>query len=210
MQPYKTIMKRGFDEFIVQKSRFIGYGAPAENEEGALAFLAEIRTRHKDASHNCYAYIIGANGGIMRYSDDGEPGGTAGLPIIETLKSAAVTNLCVVVTRYFGGILLGAGGLARAYAQGAASALRACEVGVMHPTGQYLMEVPYPLFGKLEHYLHSAPVRVEEKRFLDSVTLTLAIRMADAEGVEREIAELFNGQLELLLAEEGYMAWREG
>jgi hypothetical protein len=125
LKPYKTLLKAADGEFIVNKSRFIGYGCPCETEEEALAFLASIRTKHKDATHNCYAYIIGPNMGIMRYSDDGEPGGTAGMPIIEVMKARGVTNCAVVVTRYFGGILLGAGGLVRAYSQGAATALNA-------------------------------------------------------------------------------------
>ena len=107
--PYKTLMKRASDSFIVNKSRFIGHGAPVESEEEALGFLAEMRREYQDASHNCYAYIIGTNMGIMRYNDDGEPGGTAGMPIIEVLKARGVTNCCVVVTRYFGGVLLGDG-----------------------------------------------------------------------------------------------------
>ena len=99
LQTYKTLLRRGSEEFIINKSRFIGYGAPAQTEREALDFLAEVRSAHKDASHNCYAYIIGANMGIMRYSDDGEPGGTAGMPIIEVMKARGVTNCCVVVTR---------------------------------------------------------------------------------------------------------------
>ena len=118
MKPYKTVRQAASDEFIINKSRFIGYASPAEAEEEALAFLQSIRQKHKDANHNCYAYVIGLNAGIMRYNDDGEPGGTAGLPIMEVLKARGVVNVCVVVTRYFGGILLGAGGLVRAYTQG--------------------------------------------------------------------------------------------
>ena len=134
MKPYKTLVSRADAEFIINKSRFIGHGKPVETEEEALAFLAEMRETYKDATHNCYAYIVGANMGVMRYSDDGEPGGTAGMPIIEVLKARGVTNCCVVVTRYFGGVLLGAGGLVRAYSRGAAEAVNACGVGVMHPT----------------------------------------------------------------------------
>ncbi len=158
MKPYKTLLRAASDEFVVNKSRFIGHGCPCETEEAALAFLAGIRARHKDATHNCYAYIVGANMGIMRYSDDGEPGGTAGMPIIEVMKARGVTNCAVVVTRYFGGILLGAGGLVRAYSQGAAAALNACGVGVMHPTARYLLEVPYPMLGRLEFFLKTEPV----------------------------------------------------
>jgi len=207
MKPYKTLMARGSDEFIVNKSRFIGHGAPVSSEEEALAFLAEMRAQYKDASHNCFAYIVGTNSGIIRYSDDGEPSGTAGLPIIEVMKAREVVNCCVVVTRYFGGVLLGAGGLVRAYAQGAATALNACGVGTMHPTGRYLLEAPYAQLGKLEHYLERAPVVVEEKNFLDSVMLTLIVKTVDADVFLREIANLFDGQLEPLLAEEVYAAW---
>lgn len=119
MNPYRTLRQFASDEFIINKSRFIGYAAPCETEAEALAFLQSIRTKHKDATHNCYAYIIGQNAGIMRYSDDGEPGGTAGLPMMEVLKHQGVVNCCCVVTRYFGGVLLGAGGLgARVHAGG--------------------------------------------------------------------------------------------
>ena len=139
LKPYKTLLRDAQEEFIVNKSRFIGHGRPCETEEEALAFLSEMRSKYKDATHNCYAYIIGPNMGVMRYSDDGEPGGTAGMPIIEVMKARGVTNCAVVVTRYFGGILLGAGGLVRAYSQGAAVALNACGVGMMHPTARYLV-----------------------------------------------------------------------
>ena len=124
LKPYKTFIKAADDSFIINKSRFIGHGCPCETEEEALKFLSDIRAKHKDANHNCYAYIIGANMGVMRYSDDGEPGGTAGMPIIEVMKARGVTNCAVVVTHYFGGVLLGAGGLVRAYSQGGHQCLR--------------------------------------------------------------------------------------
>ena len=149
---YKTLRAENSAEFVINKSRFIGYGCPCETEEEALAFLARIRQKHKDATHNCYAYIIGLNSGIMRYNDDGEPGGTAGMPIIEVMKARGVVNCAVVVTRYFGGILLGAGGLVRAYAQGSKAALDAAGIpwdhglalGIiaepgMHPAGAGLL-----------------------------------------------------------------------
>ena len=135
---YKTLRAPGEREFIINKSRFIGQGAPCRTEEEALAFLAQVRARHKDANHNCYAYIIGHNMGIMRYSDDGEPGGTAGLPIIEVMKARGVVDCAVVVTRYFGGVLLGAGGLTRAYARGSKEALDAAGVAVMEMSCSHL------------------------------------------------------------------------
>ena len=209
MKPYKTLISRADGEFVVNKSRFIGHGCPCETEEAALGFLAEMREKYKDANHNCYAYIIGANMGIMRYSDDGEPGGTAGMPIMEVMKNRGVVNCCVVVTRYFGGILLGAGGLVRAYTKGAALALAAAGVGVMHPTCRYVMDVKYPLLSRVEHFLASAPVIVEEKSFTDVVTLTLLVRSADAKKLTAQLVELSEGALEPLLFEEFYRAWPE-
>lgn len=209
MKPYKTLLRAASDEFVVNKSRFIGHGCPCETEEAALAFLAEIRARHKDATHNCYAYIVGANMGIMRYSDDGEPGGTAGMPIIEVMKARGVTNCAVVVTRYFGGILLGAGGLVRAYSQGAAAALNACGVGVMHPTARYLLEVPYPMLGRLEFFLKTEPVIVEEKQFADAVILTLVVRTSDEEAFAARLTNMSEGRLEPLRCEEFYRPWPE-
>ncbi len=209
MKPYKTLLRAASDEFVVNKSRFIGHGCPCETEEAALAFLAGIRARHKDATHNCYAYIVGANMGIMRYSDDGEPGGTAGMPIIEVMKARGVTNCAVVVTRYFGGILLGAGGLVRAYSQGAAAALNACGVGVMHPTARYLLEVPYPMLGRLEFFLKTEPVIVEEKQFADAVILTLVVRTSDEEAFAARLTNMSEGRLEPLRCEEFYRPWPE-
>lgn len=209
LKPYKTFMNRGEDSFIINKSRFIGYGSPCETEEEALAFLAEIRARHKDASHNCYAYIIGSNMGIMRYSDDGEPGGTAGMPIIEVMKARGVTNCAVVVTRYFGGILLGAGGLVRAYSQGAAAAVNACGVGVIYPTERMLMEVSYPMLGRADYFLKDEPVRIEEKTYTDVITYTLTVKSCDAEAFVKRVKNMSEGSVEPLTVEEIYMAWPE-
>ncbi len=209
MKPYKTLMKRAEDEFIVNKSRFIGHACPCETEEAALGFLAGMREKHKDASHNCYAYIIGANMGIMRYSDDGEPGGTAGMPIIEVLKARGVTNCCCVVTRYFGGILLGAGGLVRAYTKGAVVALDACGVGVMHPTARYLMDVPYPMLSRMEYFLQSEPVLIEDKAFTDTVTLTLLVKCADEDALIKRVTDVSEGSIEPIRFDEFYRAWPE-
>ena len=209
LNTYKTLLRRGSEEFIINKSRFIGYGAPAQTEGEALDFLAEVRSAHKDASHNCYAYIIGANMGIMRYSDDGEPGGTAGMPIIEVMKARGVTNCAVVVTRYFGGVLLGAGGLTRAYSQGAAAAINASGVGSVYPTARYLLEVSYAMLGKVEYLLKSQPVIVEDKAFSDVVILTMIVRCADEDAFVKAVVSGTDGRAEPMRAEEFYMAWTE-
>ncbi len=209
MKPYQTLIRRASDEFVVNKSRFIGHGCPCASEEEALSFLAERRAEFRDASHNCYAYIVGENMGVMRYSDDGEPSGTAGMPIIEVLKARTVTNLCVVVTRYFGGVLLGAGGLVRAYAKAAGLALDACGVGTMHPTARYLLDVKYPMLGRLERYLDAAPVIVEDKAFTDVVTITYVAKCADEERVAAEIVDLTEGDAAPIRFEELYLTWPE-
>ncbi len=209
LKAYKTLIRQGEDSFIINKSRFIGYGCPCETEDAALAFLAEIRARHRDATHNCYAYIVGANMGVMRYSDDGEPGGTAGMPIIEVMKARGVTNACVVVTRYFGGVLLGAGGLVRAYSQGAAAAINACGVGMMHPTARYLMEIPYPMLGRMEHFLKSEPIIVEDKSYTDVISFTLIVREADEDGFLRRLTDMSEGRVEPLRVEEIMLPWPE-
>ena len=209
LKAYRTLLSRAESEFIVNKSRFIGYGAPVETEDAALGFLTEIRRAHPQASHNCYAYILGANMGVMRYSDDGEPGGTAGVPILEVLKARGVVNACVGVTRYFGGVLLGAGGLVRAYTQGAAAAVNACGVGVMHPTARVLMDVPYPLLNRVDFFLKSAPVVVEERTFAQTVTMSLLVRVADESSLTAKLVDLSDGALDPVRFDTFYHAWKE-
>ena len=205
--PYKTLRQEAADEVIINKSRFIGYACPCETEEEALAFLQKIRTKHKDATHNCYAYIIDRNAGIMRYSDDGEPGGTAGLPMMEVLKAQGVVNCCVVVTRYFGGVLLGAGGLVRAYTQGTVIALRAAQVVVMEPSQRYLCEVAYPLWDRVTHTLKTMPVQLVGSEFTTAVGFTLLVREKDAEQMLEDLTRLTDAKFEYLLEDESYEAW---
>jgi len=207
--PYKTLRQSSFDEFVVNKSRFIGYASPVETEEEALAFLQSIRQKHKDASHNCYAYVIGQNAGIMRYSDDGEPGGTAGMPIMEVIKAQGVVNCCVVVTRYFGGVLLGAGGLVRAYTQGCVVGLKAAQVVTMLPSQRYICEVAYPLWDKVQHAMKALPVQLAGSEFTTAVTFTLLIREKDAQYVLDELTRVTDGRFDFLLEEESYQAWDE-
>lgn len=204
---YKTLRRSSSDEFVVNKSRFIGYAAPCSTEEEALRFLQSIRAKHKDATHNCYAYVIGRNMGIMRYSDDGEPGGTAGLPMMEVIKNQGVTDCCVVVTRYFGGVLLGAGGLVRAYTQGCVVALKAAQVVVMEPSRKYLCEVTYPLWDRVQHALKGLPVQLLGSEFTTAVTFTLLMREKDAEDVLQTLTQLTDARFEYLLEEESFQAW---
>ena len=143
LRPYLTAAGNSEREILIQRSRFIGRCFPVKTEKEALGVLADIRRRHWDASHNCYAYSIGPGGECARYSDDGEPGGTAGLPMMEVLRRREVTDVLCVVTRYFGGILLGAGGLVRAYSRSCAEALDAAGLVRMAPGQIYAFTVPY-------------------------------------------------------------------
>jgi putative IMPACT (imprinted ancient) family translation regulator len=145
----------------------------------------------------------------MRYSDDGEPGGTAGMPILGVMRARGVVDCAVVVTRYFGGVLLGAGGLTRAYAHGAALALDAAGVATMHRSHRYLAEIPFPLWDRTAHALAGAPCRIEERAFTDRVTLTLLTRQADAAALLTLLARVTDGRAETLLAEELYAGWEE-
>jgi len=205
MKSYKTIARTGCDEFIEKKSRFIGQGTPAQTEDEALAFLADLRQRYRDVSHICYAYIL--NMGIQRYSDAGEPSGTAGIPILETMKAQGLVDACVAVIRYFGGTLLGAGGLARAYGKAASLALAACGVITMEPTHRYWIEVSYPLWDKVRYTLQQYPCRLEEPQYTATVTVTLVVRAIDATETLDRLRETTDGRLEVLLIEEGFEGW---
>ena len=166
---YKTFFKDGIGEFIEKKSKFIGYGFKVFSEEEALEKIDKIKTLHKDATHNCSAYIIGENKLIQRYNDDGEPSGTAGVPILEVLKKEDLTNVCVVVTRYFGGILLGAGGLVRAYTQGAKIAVDESRVVDMVEYERISLKYDYTFHGFITNYLFKNGYKVLQEEFTDKV-----------------------------------------
>ena len=145
----------------------------------------------------------------MRYSDDGEPGGTAGMPIIEVMKARGVVDCAVVVTRYFGGILLGAGGLVRVYSHTCALALNAAKVCEMHPTVRYMAEVAYPLWDRVQHQLKSLPVRLENPEFTASVGFELVMKETDEARVREELTRVTDGRMEWLKTEETYSPWEE-
>lgn len=211
MSSYTTIEGRAVAETEEKKSRFIASLAHVETEEEALAFLEEIRAANRMARHNVYAYILRQGGagaaGRVRYSDDGEPQKTAGLPTLEVLQHAGLTDVVCVVTRYFGGVLLGAGGLVRAYTQGAVVALKAAQVVEMLPSCQYLCEVAYPLWDKVQYALKSLPVQLLSSEFTTAVGFTLLIRQTDAQSVLDTLTRVTDGRIETLLEEESYRAW---
>ena len=169
MEEYLVPTGFGEDEFIEKKSRFIGRLWPAETEEEALAKIQEMKKQHYDATHNCWAYII--RDGAVRFSDDGEPGGTAGMPMLQVLQREGLFNVVCVVTRYFGGILLGTGGLVRAYTQAAKLALEAAPSGTMRVCVRLTVTVEYPLYERADLLLRTAGAHMEEPEFTHQVTL---------------------------------------
>lgn len=188
---FTTLEKEASAEFTEKKSLFIGYATPIKSEEDALEFIKKIRHKHGDATHNCFAYTL-RGGAIARYSDDGEPQGTAGVPIFDVIKKSGVNDCCVVVTRYFGGILLGAGGLVRAYANGAKIALEAAHIVTYESYTEFRLVCDYSSYQKLEYELPKFGVITDAVDFGSTVTLKLAIKEALFDSFEKRIAEMFS------------------
>ena len=208
-RPYNTLLKQATDTLVINKSRFLCHGRPCRTEEEAVQFIKEKRSEFSDASHNCYAYAIGENMGIMRYSDDGEPAGTAGLPMMEVIKTRKVTNCCVVITRYFGGILLGAGGLVRAYSGGCAKAIDACGIGTVFPSEMVEVDVSYSNLGRLEYFLKTQPVKDIEKEFGASVKLSMVIKQQDSDTIISGLIQSLDGKVSVEKTEIDPMAWED-
>ena len=206
-EEYITVQHNGVDEFTVNRSRFIGYACPCGTEEEALSFLRKIKEKYRDATHHCYAYIIGMNSSIMRYSDDGEPGGTAGLPIIDVMRAQQIVNCCVVVVRYFGGTLLGTGGLVRAYTQGCKIALQAAKIVRMERTSRFLCDVPYACWDSVIHAAGNLPIHILNQEFAVSVTFTIAVRSKDADFILESFTRITSGRFEAVPADEAYEPW---
>ena len=189
---YKTIARRCEARFIEKKSEFIGYLCPVQTEEQAVAFIEEIRAMHRKATNNCYAYILRENN-AARHSDDGEPGGTAGVPIYEVLRKEGLTDVCCVVTRYFGGVLLGAGGLVRAYTKGAKDAVDAAQIKCMAEAVKLAITVDYGLYGRLAQVFADFDARVEDERFADNVRIVLHIRAENSQKLTDKLVDVCNG-----------------
>lgn len=192
---YVTIRDFGEDKFLEKKSEFIGYAKRCETEEEAKAFVAEIKNMHKQARHNCFAYIIGENMGIQRYSDDGEPQGTAGIPILEVMKKSNITDCAVVVTRYFGGILLGAGGLTRAYTKGASIALKAAGIVEKVKGIRLLLSMDYDMLGKIQYKCNENNWHIEEVEYTDKVVVHILAEIELSKIIEKTVIEISNGKI---------------
>lgn len=207
---YRTIFDYGEDDTIINKSRFIGYAMPINSEEEALAFIDKIKTNHRDATHNVYAYVFGKDSNIQRFSDDGEPSGTAGIPVLEVIKKENLRNVVVVVTRYFGGTKLGAGGLIRAYTRGAKIGLDSGNMVDMILHAKIKIRIDYTMYGKVENYLINENYIVDESVFDDAVNVFVYIEDSKIEDFTKIITDLTNGNVIFENVDEEYIPIKDG
>lgn len=210
MSNYKSIHKEGRDEMIINKSKFIGSVCPVETEEEALEFIDRIKKEFKDATHNVYAYIIGKNSNIQRYSDDGEPSGTAGMPVLNVIKQENLKNVAIVVTRYFGGVLLGAGGLVRAYAKGAKIGI---ESGIIVDKNLFYdvsFKIDYTLLGKMGNELLKNNFIVVDKIYEEQVLFKLISENENLEKINALVSEITNGKAEITIGQAAYFSIKDG
>lgn len=204
--PYKMLQKGGSGEIIEKKSRFIATLAPVESEDEAVAFIESIKKKYWDARHNCSAFVLGERAQITRCSDDGEPAGTAGKPMLEVLLGTEVRNAAVVVTRYFGGVLLGTGGLVRAYTQAVQAGLEACSVVTMRYGMELRLVTDYNGIGRIQYILGQRGLEVKEPEYTDIVTMKLTVPYEDCRGLCKELTEATAGRVKIEELEKKYFA----
>ena len=188
-EQYKTVYEGGEGEIVEKKSRFIATVRPVETEEEALAFIEEMKKKYWDARHNCSAYVLGERQELMRCSDDGEPSQTAGKPMMDVLTGAGLTNVAVVVTRYFGGTLLGTGGLVRAYSGAVKEGIAASKIGTMRYGVRLKICTDYNGIGRIQYILRQNGLEAEDTVYTDQVELTVLLAAECVPGLKKEITE---------------------
>ncbi|SUY47410.1 thymidylate synthase [Clostridium putrefaciens] len=199
---YITVKQEANDEFEEKRSLFIGYIKRIEVEEEAKGFIQHIKSKHKDATHNVYAYIVGENLEIQRYSDDGEPQGTAGIPILEVIKKTGITDCVIVVTRYFGGTLLGTGGLIRAYTKGASLAIK--KSGIVEKVSGVLLKLilEYESLGKVQFICNENKWYIEDTLYTDKVEINIYSEIENIEIIETKITDATSGKITITKGEQ--------
>ena len=202
MDSFCTIKAQAQHELTEKKSKFLGYAAPASTEDEAKRFISLISSKHHDAAHNVYAFSLGMSDEIQRSNDDGEPSGTAGRPLLEAIKHARLKNTVLVVTRYFGGILLGAGGLTRTYGRIAAETLAACEIIMCLPAALYQISFDYNLASVIEACLISNDCEIKNKLYMDKVTISCLVPRHNKELFEHRVREIASGEADIFLISE--------
>ena len=201
---YKILYQAGEGEIVEKKSRFIATIRPADSEEEALSFIAEMRKKYWDATHNCTAFVIGENHEQMRCNDDGEPSQTAGRPMLDVLLGEDVHNCCAVVTRYFGGTLLGTGGLVRAYSAAVKEGLRNCQILEKQLASKLTVETDYTGLGKIQYILGEEKISTLDSQYADKVSLTLLVPVDQLDPLMEKLTEGTNGRC---VMEPGEQVW---
>ncbi|MBN3554196.1 YigZ family protein [Fictibacillus nanhaiensis] len=202
---YLTVKNEGQHEIVIEKSRFIAHIARATTEEEAQGFIQKIKKEHSSATHNCSAYLIGETDNIQKANDDGEPSGTAGIPMLEVLKKRELKDTVAVVTRYFGGIKLGAGGLIRAYGKSVSEGLN--YIGVVERQLQQIVHitVDYTLLGKMENELRNSIYPIKEMNYMEKVEIQMYVPIKEKETFKEWIIDLSNAQSEVIFGEQEYL-----
>lgn len=209
MEPYRVIIEEGEGEIVEKKSRFLATVKKVESEEEAVSFVDAMKKKYWNATHNCSAMVIGQRGELTRCSDDGEPSGTAGRPMLEVLLGENIRNVAVVVTRYFGGTLLGTGGLVRAYTQAVKEGLRNCRLGTMRAGVRMAVETDYNNIGKILYTLGGRGIEPEESQYTDIVRLVLLFPAEWKEELYKEFTEVTAGKAKIEVLEEIYYVDKE-
>lgn len=209
LQTYRVLLEGGEGEIVEKKSRFIATIRRVESEEEAVRFIEEMKKKYWDARHNCSAFVIGSRAELTRCSDDGEPSGTAGRPMLEVLLGEGVRNIAVVVTRYFGGVLLGTGGLVRAYTQAVKAGLENCSVGAMVHGYEIMLNTDYNGIGKVLYLLGQYGIEPVDSEYGVDVTLQIRIRSDIAERLHKELIEATSGKIGWEQLDELYFVDRE-
>lgn len=210
LSQYKTVYKGGEGEIVEKKSRFIATVVPVHSEEEALKFVEAMKKKYWNATHNCYAYVIGENHELKRYSDDGEPGGTAGKPMLDVLIGEEIHNAAIVVTRYFGGTLLGTGGLVRAYSAAAKQGLASSVIITKNPGVKLRLATDYAGLGKIQYILGQRGIKILDSIYTDKVEIAALVPLDVLEAVKAEIREGTNGQAGMEEGEQCYFAEVQG
>ena len=197
LKEYRTILEPGTDEIVEKKSRFIGYIRHTETEEEANAFINEIRKKHFDARHNCFAYSVDGQQQTIRFSDDGEPGGTAGKPILEVITGKGLCDVCIVVTRYFGGTLLGTGGLVRAYTDAAKACIDATDMVTKCLVVPMRLTTNYTDFGKIQYLLGSHNISVLDSEYGENVAVRIEVLVDDVPMIVKQLTEVTAARVQI-------------
>ena len=204
-----TVFGERTSEKIIEKSRFLTYSAHVESEEEARAFIAEIRSKHSLATHVCFAFISDKTGNLQRFSDDGEPQGTAGVPILEVLKAKKLFETAVAVVRYFGGIKLGAGGLVRAYSSSAAENLDGADIRVLEMCSEYALTVEYTGVDSMQKYISSRTCSLLSTDYGEKVTFQIAVKKKEEERFCTELVDYMQGRVKIEKGVEYYAPFKE-